>query len=71
VPSSIGGYKYYISFVDDFSKSFWLYLMHDCSKAPHIFMQFKTHVEHLLDTTIKSFQSNWGGEYQKMHNTFF
>jgi hypothetical protein len=58
VPSSIRGYKYYISFVDDFSKLFWLYLMHDCSKAPHIFMQFKTHVEHLLDTTIKSFQSN-------------
>jgi hypothetical protein len=70
-PTSVGGYKYYISFIDDFSKFSWIYLMHDRSEAPHIFMQFKTHVERLLDTTIKHVQSDWGGEYRKMHNTFF
>jgi hypothetical protein len=70
-PCSIGGYKYYISFLDDFSKFSWIYLMHDRSEAPLIFMQFKTHGVHLLDTTIKCVQSDWGGEYQKMHNTFF
>jgi histone deacetylase 1/2 len=66
-PTSVGGYKYYISFIDDFSKFSWIYLMHDRSEAPHIFMQFKTHVERLLDTTIKHVQSDWGGEYRKMH----
>jgi hypothetical protein len=70
-PCFIGGYKYYINFVDDFSKFSWLYLMHDRYEAPHIFMHFKTHVERLLDITIKSVQTDWGGEYQKMHNTFF
>jgi hypothetical protein len=71
VPTSVGGYKYYISFIDDFSKFSWLYLMHGCSEAPHIFLQFQTHVECLLGTKIKCVQSDWGGEYKKIHNTFF
>jgi hypothetical protein len=35
-PTSVGGYKYYISFIDDFSKFSWLYLMHDHSEA-HVY----------------------------------
>jgi hypothetical protein len=35
-PCSIGGYKYYISFIDDFSKFSWIYLMHDRSEAPGV-----------------------------------
>jgi hypothetical protein len=70
-PQSVGGFKYYISFIDDFSKFSWIYLMHDRSEAPHIFLQIQTHVECLLNTKIKCVQSDWGGEYQKLHNTFF
>jgi transposase InsO family protein len=29
------------------------------------------HVERLLDTKIKCVQSDWGGEYQKLHTQFF
>ena len=58
-PPFVGGFKYYISFIDDFSKFSWIYL------------QFQAHVERLLDTKIKCVQSDWGGEYQKIHNTFF
>jgi hypothetical protein len=50
---SIGGYKYDISSIDDFSKFTWIYLMHDHSEAQHIFVQFQSHVERLLDTKIK------------------
>ena len=70
-PPSVGGFKYYISFIDDFSKFSWIYLMHDRIEAPRIFLQFQAHVERLLDTKIKWVQSDWGGEYQKIHNTFF
>lgn len=70
-PQSVGGYKYYISFIDDFSKFSWIYMMHDRTEAPRIFLQFKVHVERLLDTRIKCVQSDWGGEYQKIHNQFF
>jgi hypothetical protein len=70
-PQSAGGFKYYISFIDAFSKFTWTYLMHDRSEAPCFFLQFQTHVERLLGTKIKIVQLDWGGEYQKIHNTFF
>jgi hypothetical protein len=44
-PTSVGGYKYYISFIDDFSKFTWIYLMHDRIEAQQIFAQFQTHLE--------------------------
>jgi hypothetical protein len=45
--------------------------MHARTDVPRIFIEFKTHVELLLDRKIKCIQSDWGGEYQKIHNTFF
>jgi hypothetical protein len=68
---SVGGYRYYISFIDAFSKFTWIYLMHDRTDAQRIFLQFQAHVERLLDKNIKCVQSDWGGEYQKLHNNFF
>jgi hypothetical protein len=70
-PKSVGGYSYYISSIDDCSKFTWVYLMHDRSEVQRIFLQFQTHVERLLDTKIKYVQSDWGEEYQKLHNQFF
>jgi histone deacetylase 1/2 len=34
-PQSVSGFKYYINFIDDFSKFCWVYMMHDCT--PHAF----------------------------------
>ena len=45
--------------------------MHDRTEAPRILVQLQAHVERLLDTKIKCVQSDWGEEYQKIHNTFF
>jgi transposase InsO family protein len=70
-PHSVNGLKYYISFIDDFSKFCWVYLIHDRTEAPCIFREFQLHVERLLDSKIKCVQSDWGGEYQKIHNTLF
>jgi hypothetical protein len=56
---------------DDFSKFSWIYLMCDRTESPRIFLQFQSHVECLLNIKIKCVQSNWGGKYQKIHNTFF
>jgi hypothetical protein len=44
-PISDGGYKYYINFIDDFTKFTWIYLMVNRSKAQRIFLQFQKHVE--------------------------
>lgn len=40
-PISVGGYKYYISFIDNFTKFTWIYLMVDRTEAQHIFLQFQ------------------------------
>lgn len=45
--------------------------MKDRTVAQHIFRLFQAHVERLLNTKIKSVQSDWGGEYQKLHTQFF
>jgi hypothetical protein len=61
--SSVGGFKYYVSFLDDFSRFTWIYLLkrkYDVEKAFHLFQK---HVELLLNTTIRALQSDWGGEY--------
>jgi hypothetical protein len=45
--------------------------MVDRSDFQHIFLKFQAHVERFLDTKIKYVQSDWGGEYQHLHNQFF
>lgn len=58
------GYKYYISFIDAFSKYIWVYFLHDKSETLTIFKQFKALAELQLNTKIKAIQSDWGGEFR-------
>ena len=68
--ASSGGFKYYVSFVDDYSRFCWIYLLKHKSDVEHVFYAFQAHVERLLDTKIKAVQSDWGGEYHKLHRYF-
>jgi histone deacetylase 1/2 len=67
---SAGGFSYYVSFLDDFSKFTWVYLLKHKSDVEHVFYQFQKQVELSLGTKILSVQSDWGGEYQKLHTYF-
>ena len=60
LPSS-GGYKYYVSLVDDYSRFCWIYLLKHKSDVETIFYAFQNHVERLLNTKIRAIQSDWGG----------
>jgi len=42
---SLGGNKYFISFVDEFSRKIWLYLIKAKSEAFDMFQKFKVLVE--------------------------
>jgi histone deacetylase 1/2 len=59
-----------VSFVDDFSKFSWVFLLHGKSEVEDTFLKFKKHVELLLDRKIKGVQSDWGGEYRRFHKYF-
>jgi histone deacetylase 1/2 len=59
-----------VSFVDDYSWYTWIYLIKHKSDVEQIFYDFQHHVERLLDTKIRAIQSDWGGEYHRLHNYF-
>jgi hypothetical protein len=66
--SSINNSKYYVSFVDDFSQYVWIYFLKNKSNVKVVFLQFQKHVEKMLNAKICSVQSDWGGEYHRLHN---
>jgi hypothetical protein len=55
---SIGRYKYYVSFVDDYSKFTWIYLLKFKSEVIQKFHEFQALVERLFDKKILSIQSD-------------
>jgi hypothetical protein len=67
---SFGRKKYYVSFIDDYSKFIWLYLLHSKFEVYKYFLEFQRLVEQQFDRKILAVQSDWGGEYEKL-NSFF
>ena len=63
-----GGYQYFITFTDDYSRYGYLYLLHHKSEAFEKFKQFRAEVEKQLAKDIKAIRSNRGGEY--LSNSF-
>ncbi|KAL0553858.1 hypothetical protein IC582_007762 [Cucumis melo] len=61
-----GGFEYFISFIDDYSRYGYLYLMEHKSEALEKFKEYKTEVENLLSKKIKILRSDRGGEYMDL-----
>ena len=65
-PSSVatkGGSVYYVSFVDDYSRYTWVYLMARKSDFFRIYRTFHAMVQTQFSTSIKVLRSDLGGEY--------
>lgn len=60
---SIDKHRYYVIFVDQFSKYTWLYPIKNKSDVLQAFSTFKSTVENFFQTTIKSVYSDDGGEF--------
>jgi hypothetical protein len=61
--SSLSGCKYYVLFVNDYSRFTWLYPLINQSDVYQCFVKFTLLVENLFSTKIRQFQSENGGEY--------
>ena len=57
------GQKYFISFIDDYSRYMYIYLLHNKSEALDVFKIFKAEVEKQCNKQIKIVRSDRGGEY--------
>ena len=55
--------QYFITFIDDYSRYRYLYLIHEKSQALDVFKSFKAEVELQLGKKIKAVKSDRGGEY--------
>jgi len=63
---SSDGYRYFVIFVDAYTKYVWYYPLVAKSDVYSVFHQFQTLVERQFSLKIKSVQTDWGGEYQKL-----
>jgi hypothetical protein len=61
--TSSNGYKYYLLFVDDYSRFGWLYLLKHKSNVLTTFKHFQVTIENLLSKKIKILRIDCGGEY--------
>ena len=60
-----GGYEYFVTFIDDYSRYGYIYLMHHKSGAFEKFKEYKMEVENHRGKSIMSLQSDHGA------NTFW
>ena len=67
---SRNGNRYYISFLDAYSRYTWLFPMSHKNDALPIFIKFQKYVERYFNLQIKSIQSDWGSEYRSLSNYF-
>ena len=59
--SSMGGNKYFVTFIDEFSRMMWLYLIKAKSEVPSVFKEFKVLSENQSGKSIKIIRTDGGG----------
>ena len=67
-PTPWNGQKYYISFINDYSRYDYLYLIHEKSQSLDVFKSFKAKVELQLGKKIKTVKFDHGGEYYNRYD---
>jgi hypothetical protein len=53
-------HNYYVSFINDFIKFTWIYLLQHKSEVFQKFHDFQAHVERLFDRKVLAIQTDWG-----------
>jgi hypothetical protein len=60
---SLGGFSYYVIFIEDYSRKTWLYLLKTKDEVFSKFQKFKVEIENLMNKKIKTLRTDNGGEY--------
>ena len=61
--TSLSGYAYYASFIDDYSHKTWIYFFKKKDEVFEIFKEFKALVEKLSEKKINILRSDNGGPF--------
>jgi hypothetical protein len=60
---SYNGFKYFILFIDNFSRTTWLYLLRSKDEVFDSFIEFTSRIKTQYDGKIKIFHSDNGTEF--------
>jgi len=60
---SLGGNSYFVSFIDEFTRKIWIYLIKQKNEVFNIFKKFKLLSEKQSDNVIKMLRTDGGGYY--------
>ena len=60
---SHANYKYFVTFIDDYSKYTWIYFLRSKSEVCSVFKKFVAYIETQFSSKIKVLRSDSGGEY--------
>ena len=63
--SSFGGSRFYVTFIDDFSRKVWVYFLKHKSDVFATFKKWKAELENRTGLKVKCLRSDNGGEYDK------
>ena len=61
--NSYGGNQYFVTFIDDFSRKLWIYLIKRKDEVFEVFKQFKSMVERQCGKKLKTLKTGGGGEF--------
>jgi hypothetical protein len=60
---SFSGFKYFLTFIDDFSRCTWVYFLKLKSEVFDMFLAYKALVEKQYGHQLQKLRTNNGGEY--------
>ena len=60
---SYGGNRYFVTFIDDFSRKLWIYLIKRKDEVFDVFKRFKSMAERQSGHKVKILKTDGGGEY--------
>src|SRR3954470_17490663 len=64
--ASVGGTRYFITFIDDFSRKVWIFFLKHKSEVFQKFKEWKTMVEKQKGRKVKTLRSDNEGEFTFM-----
>ena len=61
--TSLSGYEYYVTFIDDYSRKTWIYFLKEKDEVFGKFKEFKALIENHSKRRVNTIRTNNGGEY--------
>jgi len=63
IQQSFTGKRYILTFIDDFSRKSWIFLIENKTEVPKIIINFLTYLNNQFENKIKNFKTDQGKEY--------